>query len=130
MSRSWARRGQAEPLAALAAVLVLGIALSLYADALAFVEPAPTPGATADATLQAVRDAVHEDGAAVPARLSTAVQAGPAGHEVNASLVAGGERWAAGPAPPTEGARADARTAVRLDRWTVTPGRLEVVVWP
>lgn len=70
MSRSTVRRGQVEPLAALAAVLVLGVALGLYADVLAAVQPTPAPSGAREATLQRAADVVTEDGAAEPDRLS------------------------------------------------------------
>lgn len=129
MSRSSGRRAQTEPLAALAAVLVVGMALALYADALAAVEPDQSEPGAADATLQAVHDEVTEDGAARPERVPDATAAGPPGYEVNVTLAAAGRRWTGGPAPPSDGTRATRRTAVRLDRWTTRPGRLGVVVW-
>lgn len=129
MSRSSARRGQVEPLAALAAVLVLGIALAVYADALAAVEPASSETGSADAALQSVHDAVSDDGAALPGQVPGATAAGPPGYDVNVTLTADGRRWAAGSTPPGNAADAGRRAAVRLDRWTVRPGRLRVVVW-
>lgn len=129
MSRSSAREAQTEPLAALAAVLVVGLAVGLYADAMAAVEPAPAEGATADAVLQSVYDAITEDGAARPGRVPAATAAGPPGRDVNVTLSAGGRTWRSGPTPPSDAADADRRTPVRLDRWTVRPGRLQVVVW-
>lgn len=129
MSPSSARRGQVEPLPALAAVLVVGLALTLYADALAAVQPAPADQGGAEAALQAAHDTVSDDGAARPRRVSGAVDAAPPGSTANVSLTVAGHRWTAGPSPPEHAATAHRRTAVRIDRWAVRPGRLTVVVW-
>jgi len=129
MSPSSARSGQAEPLPALAAVLAVGLALTLYADALAAVEPEPSEPGTAGATLQVAHDVVVDDGAALPRRITDAAAAGPPGYGVNVTLTADEHRWTAGPLPPPGASDASRRTAVRIDRWTVRPGRLSVVVW-
>lgn len=123
------QRGQTEPLAALAAVLVLGFALALYADALSAVEPTHPETGPADATLQSVHDAVSEDGAARPRRVQAATAAGPQGYDVNVTLGAADRRWTAGPSPPPSATDAGRRTPVRVDRWTIRPGRLRVVIW-
>lgn len=102
MSRSSARRGLIEPLPALAAVIVVGLALGLYADALATVEPGPSESGTAKATLQSVHHAVSDDGVAVPSRVPGTGDAGPAGYDVNVTRVAGGQQWTAGPLPRKE----------------------------
>lgn len=129
MSRWSARKGQTEPLAALAAVLVLGIALGVYADALAAVEPPQSSSPTAGATLQEVHETVTDDGVAEPGRLATATGVAPPGHDLNATLSAAGHRWTAGPVPPSNAASASRRTPVRVDRWSAAAGRLRVVVW-
>lgn len=129
MSRWSGHSGQTEPLAALAAVLVLGLALGLYADALAAVEPQQSRSPTAGASLQRVHDAVTVDGVAVPDRLPHASGVAPAGHELNATLSAEGTTWTAGPVPPSGAASAARETPVRVDRWTAAAGRLRVVVW-
>lgn len=123
------RRGQTEPLAALAAVLVLGLAFGLYADALAAVEPDRSTSATAGAALQRVHDAVTDDGVAVPGRLPDALDAAPSGYDLNVTLSADDRRWTAGPDPPSSGEAAGRLTPVRRSRWTATPGHLRVVVW-
>jgi len=129
VSRSSARRGQTEPLAALAAVLVLGLALGTYADALAAAEPTQSEPATAEATLQRATDAVTADGAALPGRLGDASAVAPDGYRLNVTLAADDRRWSAGPTPPAGAPDADRRTPVRTGRWSVSPGRLRVVVW-
>ena len=129
VSRSSARRGQTEPLAALAAVLVVGLAMGLYADALAAAEPPSRDSGTAAATLQRVQDHVSEDGAARPGRVPTATDLAPPGRTMNVTLVAGDRRWTAGPSPPDGAPSARRGTAVRLDRWSAGPGTIRVVVW-
>lgn len=129
MSRSSARRGLVEPLPALAAVLVVGLALGLYADALATVESVRSESGTARATLQSAHVAVTGDSTALPGRVPGAADVGPAGYHVNVTLTTGDQQWSAGPVPPTSATDARRRTPVRLDRWTVRPGWLTVEVW-
>lgn len=129
MSRSSACRGLIEPLPALAAVLAIGLALGLYADAVATVEPEQSASGTAEATLQSVHDVVMEDAAALPRRVSRVGDVGPEGYDVNVTLGVGDTRWRIGPDPPERATGARRRTPVRLDRWTVRPGWLRVVVW-
>lgn len=129
MSRSSERRALIEPLPALAAVLVIGLALGLYADAIGTVEPERSDDGTAQATLQSVHVALTEGSVAIPERVPGVESTGPAGYDVNVTLTAGNEQWSAGPIPPDGAADAWRRTPVQLDRWTVRPGRLTVVVW-
>ena len=141
MSRSWARsrrppadptgtaRGQVEPLAALAAVLAVGIALVLYVDALAVASPSPTDPGVANATLDPVHGELSEGPVANPDRFSSALEAGPDGYRVNVTLSAGNQTWTAGPAPPPEAEDASRPTSVRVAPGRIEPGQLRVVVW-
>lgn len=129
MSRWSARRAQTEPLAALSAVLVLGLALALYADALDAAAPIPADPGVADAALQRVHEAVTDGAVARPDRIDDGLTAVPHGYEANVTIDAGGHRWSAGPTPPEDASAARRRVAVALDRWTVRTGRLSVVVW-
>jgi hypothetical protein len=129
MSRSSARRGLVEPIPALAAVLVVGMALGVYADAVATVEPNQSADGRAAATLQRVHDDVSVNGAVRPGRVADAGDAAPAGYDLNVTVTAGEDRWSTGPGPPDTGAVAQRRTGVRIDRWSVRPGRIRVVVW-
>ena len=141
MSHSWARsrgaksapcpgtRGQVEPLAALAAVLAVGIALVLYADALSVASPSPTDPGVANATLDPVQDELSEGAVANPDRISSAAETGPAGHRVNVTLSAGDRSWSAGPTPPPETEEASRPTSVRVAAGRIEPGQLRVVVW-
>jgi hypothetical protein len=129
MSRSSARRAQTEPLAALAAVVVVGLALGLYADVLTGVTPGEARAPTADATLQRVHEAVTEGGVAVPGRLDRTHDVPPPGHQLNVTLSTGTRQWTTGPEPPSRAEAARRQTAVRVDEWAAPTGRLSVVVW-
>lgn len=129
VSRSSARRGQTEPLAALAAVLVVGLALGLYADAIAAARPPSSDPGTAAATLQRVQDHVSDGGVALPDRVPAATALAPHGHTANVTLATGNRRWTAGPSPPADAPSARRSTAVRIDQWSARPGTLRVVVW-
>lgn len=122
-------RAQVEPLPALIAVAVVCAALSLYAGALADALPTGSDGSVAEATLVRASDRVLADGVAAPDRLGRALDAGPAGHAVNATLATGDRRWTVGPTPPADAAVAGRAVSVARSPTTVTAGRLRVVVW-
>lgn len=126
-------RGQVDPLPALVAVGVVGLAVSLYAVGL---EGLPGTGgderATAEVTLGAVCERVCDGGQVDPERLEEGLAAAPDGHRVRIVLRADGREWTAGPAPPETGATTTtaARTVtVQLGPTDVSAGRLRVVVW-
>lgn len=141
MSRSWARsrrdptgspdaeRGQVEPLAALAAVLAVGIALLLYADALSVASPSPTDPGVANATLDPVQDELSEGPVANPERIAEAAQAGPDGHRITVVLSTDEYTWSVGPVPPERAEDAKRPTSVRVAPGRIEPGQLRVVVW-
>lgn len=122
------RRGQTEPLAALVALFAVCAGVSLYATVLGGVAPAADRD-LADPALERVRDAASEGGAVRPCALSTAVDAGPDGRRLNATLSAGDRRWSVGPTPPARADRASRAASVRLAPGRVRPGRLSVRVW-
>lgn len=137
MSRSSGRRAQVSPMAALVAVVAVGIGLSLYAGALdASTRPPdtgvePTAGTVADRTV----DVLAPAGVATPARLaelagpSPRLHVVPAGYRLHATLAADGRRWRVGPSPPADVHRATRAVGVRVAPGRVVPGRLEVVIW-
>lgn len=148
MSRSWVRsrgdavdpgstteRGQTEPLAALAAVLAVGIALVLYVDALSVASPSPTSPGVANATLYPVQDELSDGPVAEPNRISSTRGVGPDGYRINVTLTADGRTWSAGPVPPEEVTdtrrteEASRPTSVRVAPGRIEPGQLKVVVW-
>lgn len=128
MSRSSARRGQVEPLAALVAVFALGAGLAVYAGGVDERLPAQSP-ADPDPTLGSVEQTIGVGGVVEPSRLSAARDAAPPGHELNVTLTTADHRWETGPAPPATARSATARVSVRVEPGRVRPGRLTVRVW-
>ncbi|MFB6105487.1 MAG: hypothetical protein ABEJ70_00800 [Halobacteriaceae archaeon] len=126
MSRS-SGRGQVEPLAALAALAVLGVTLSAWAGAFAAVRPDPPERDVAPATLQRSVERLRSNGSVRPGRLDLVDP--PTGYRLNATLRAAGRRWSRGPTPPTDAGAAGRTVPVRVAATRVRPGRLRVVVW-
>lgn len=138
-------RGQVEPFAALAAVLAVGLAISLYAGVLADAAPGASDRTVAETTLDRVARSASDGSVVVPDRIPEALAVTPDGYRVNVTLAAGGTTLRAGPTPPEsadltqpesadptqpESAdRATRRVSVRLAPGNVRPGRLTVVVW-
>jgi len=129
MSRSSARRGQVEPLAAIVAVFALGVGLTIYAGAVEDTFPGTEPRNVAQPTLSAVEDAVETAGVVRPTRLSRVDSVAPAGRRLNVTLTAGGRRWTRGDRAPASAQRASTRVSVGLGSGRVQPGRLTVRVW-
>ncbi|MFC5970636.1 hypothetical protein ACFPYI_04755 [Halomarina salina] len=138
MSRSSARRGQVEPVAALVALAVVCAALSLYAGVLGDTL-AVTGGSSSDPTAESVADRARGHltpaGVADPDRLDGVPGTAPDGYRLNATLACrdagagtGGE-WTVGPAPPSTAERAVVPVSVRVAPGRVRPCRLAVVVW-
>ena len=126
-------RGQVEPTAALAAVFAVCLGLSLYAgvatDAVPAGSPSVGPSGTARQTADAVADAARSAGAVDPGRLSGALDAGPSGRRLNATLWTADRRWAAGPTPPARATAARLRVTARVGTADVDPATLRVEVW-
>lgn len=130
MSAPASPRGQVEPTAALVATAAVVVAVGLYATVLA--DAVPRPGRDlAEPTLSAVRDRLTADvgGVADPEALRSSLAAGPDGFAVNATLVADGRRFSAGPTPPPGADVAVEPIPVRLAPKRVRAGRLTVRVW-
>ncbi|MFB6140293.1 MAG: hypothetical protein ABEJ26_07640 [Halosimplex sp.] len=128
MRRSWGE-GQTEPLAALVAVLVVALALALYAGAFEANLPGPLDRDRAEAAADRIERAVTAGGVARPGRLTAALDRGPSGYRVNATLTVGDRTERAGPAAPATADAASRRVGVRLEPGRIRPGRLEVRVW-
>jgi len=124
-----ADRAAVEPLAALAAVLAVGIGLSLYAGALSDAAPGPSDDRVAETTLHRIHAELADYGVVTPSAVEGVPDAGPGGYAVNVTLSTDGRTWRAGPEPPASAARATRRVPVRERPWRVTAGRLTVVVW-
>lgn len=122
------RRGQVEPLAALAALFAVCVGLSVYAVVLADAGR-PTERDLAEPTLAAVDDVVSVGGIVHPSRLDRALASGPSGWRLNVTVAADDARWTAGPSPTVVGDRSSRRVSVRLGPGRVRAGHLRVVVW-
>jgi hypothetical protein len=123
------RRAQTEPFAALVAVVVVALALALYAGVLETSLPGPVDRDAAEPAADRVERALTVGGVARPARLGDATAAGPDGYRMNLTLVTGVERRSVGPEPPVNSDNATRRVSVARGSGTVGPGRLEVRVW-
>lgn len=121
-------RAQVEPLAALAAVFAVGVALSAYAGVLDAALPTPDRD-LADPTVERAERAVADAGVVAPAALPAGLRAGPSGYRVNLTLDAAGRSWHAGPTPPPTADRADLAVSVRIAPGRVRPGTLRAEVW-
>ena len=128
MSRSSARRGSVEPIAAVAALLAVTAGLGLYAGVLDDARP-ETDRDVATPTLDRVYDRTSELAVVVPDGIDAARRAGPDGYRVNVTLWADGRRWTAGPEPPARADRASRSVSVRLAPGRLRAGRLRVEVW-
>ena len=122
-------RAQTGPLPALAATVVVGAALALYAGGLYDAFPSPSDPRVAELTLERASAAVAQDGVLDPADLSDALSSAPAGYDVAVSLSAAGDRWRVGPASPPDAATASEPVSVRVAPGVVATGRLRVEVW-
>lgn len=129
MRRSWAREAQTEPLAAVVAVVVVALALALYAGAFEANLPGPVDSDQAETAADRVERALTVGGVARPERLGEALDRGPDGYRINATLAVGDRTIRAGPTVPTSADTARRRVSVRERPGRVVPGRLEVRVW-
>lgn len=126
MSRS-SDRAQVEPLAALAAVAVVGTALTLHAGVLHGVRPPEPTRDRATPALQRALGAVRDEGLARPSRLRSV--SAPDGRAMNVTLRTANRTWAVGPRPPDGADRAGRPVPVRVAPGAVRAGRLRVAVW-
>ncbi|NHN42268.1 hypothetical protein G9C85_11615 [Halorubellus sp. JP-L1] len=114
---------------ALAATVVVGAALALYAGGLYDAFPSPSDPRVAEPTLERASATLAEDGVLDPGDLSDALSSAPAGYDVAVSLSAAGDRWRVGPASPPDAATASEPVSVRVAPGVVATGRLRVEVW-
>lgn len=130
MSRSSARRGQVEPIPALAAVAMLGLALSAHATVLDAAALDTDPRPPAAPLLQTVVADLRAGAIVDPTDATNAVRRLPGDYRVNLTIHAGVRVWAAGPTPPSAGVSvAQRRLPVRIRPGVVRPGRITVRVW-
>ena|SRR6056297_725855 len=123
-----ANRAQVEPLAALAAVFAVGVALTTYTGVLDATFPTPDRN-LADPTVERANRALAETGVADPKALAAGLRAGPEGYRLNLTLQAAGRSWHAGPTPPPSADAAALAVSVRVAPGRVRPGRLRAEVW-
>lgn len=131
MSRWSGRRGQIEPVAAIAAVFLVGAGLAVYAGVLGDValHSRDDQQAVAATTLETVDRTVERSGVIDPDRFDAVRTVGPAGYTVNVTLETADERWHVGPPPVASATNASERVSVHVDEGRVRPGRLVVRVW-
>ncbi|QAU14385.1 hypothetical protein EKH57_10430 [Halorubrum sp. BOL3-1] len=132
---SGADRAAVEPTAALVAVVVVGLALGLYAGALDEASP-DRSRQTAEAALDRAERATAVGGVVDPSRMRRVEQPGTA---VAVELEANGERWLAASGPDAPGppgvrspgavAAAERRVTVRVAPGENIRGTLRAVVW-
>lgn len=129
MSLSWERRGQVEPLAALAAVAALGLVLALYAGVLETTTPTPEPEVE-DAALLRTVGALRTGAILDPEAVGRAAAAAPRGYRLRVTVRAANRTWSGGPEPPGDTVSAARVAPVRISRGTAVSGRVRVEVWP
>lgn len=128
---SWSDRAQVEPLAALAAVLAVGVGLSLYVGVLDATLPA-LMSSRRMAVVAADRLLAESTafGSVRPPIEDPVAAARPTGHRLNATLRADGTAWTGGPTRRPSADCVARRVSVQVAPGRVRPGRLEVCTWP
>jgi hypothetical protein len=124
-------KGQTEPLAALVAVLALGIGLSLYVGVLGSTIPFLTSDAdVAPIAADALVAEASPFGVVHPPLGAAAAAARPNGHALNGTLRTESKVWREGPRRAEIADCVTRTVSVRTAPGTVRPGTLEVCVWP
>lgn len=131
-------RAQTEPFAALAAVFVVALALSVWAGAFEASLPGPVDRKVAEPTADRVERALTEGGVVRPERLTRSGpgavssrpvnRAAPEGYRLNVTVLRDGDRQSVGPAAPSTADAATRRVSAGRPG-AVSPARLEVRVW-
>lgn len=125
----WSDRAQTEPIAALVAVVAVGVGLSLYVGVLDDERSAAPDGELADVTVERVERTLAPDGVAVPSRIRRAAGSGPDGFRTNVTLTTADGDWRTGPRAPDGADSTTRRIGVRVGPAKVKPGTLGVRVW-
>lgn len=121
--------GQTEPLAALVAVVAVGIGLSLYVGVLDAELPESPDRHLSESAIERVEEAVAPAGVARPSRLDDGQRAGPAGYRTNVTLATDHRRWTVGRSSPQAAETTSTRIGVRTGPSNVRTGTLRVSVW-
>lgn len=122
-------RGQVEPLAALAAILAVGAALTIYGGVLSDIRDGGDDRETVEIALDNAADKLTVAGVAHPQRLSRTGEAAPDGWQINVTLRGDGTVRQVGPEPPPDAERASRPIGVRTGPGRVGAGELRVVLW-
>jgi flagellin-like protein len=128
VSRSSARRGQTEPLAALVTVLVVVTAVGIHAGVVSSVAPGDTERSPAEPAVHRSAESLRVDGVVRPALLSETTCA-PDDYRCNVTVVGSDRVWTTGPRPPRNASAARLPVPVRAGRHVVA-GAVRVEVWP
>lgn len=122
------RRGQTEPIAALVAVLAIGIGIGLYAGVAADQESEPA-STDAESTMERLAAAAIDDGVLDPVAAMQPWEYVRPGEAANVTIRVGGSEYSAGPVPPA-GADATRRpVTVRTGPGEGQPGLVLLEVW-
>jgi hypothetical protein len=123
-------RAQVEPLAALVAVFVVGVALTTYGGLVDATLPTPDRN-VAEPTVERAERATSEHGVVAPTALRDGLRVGPDGYRMNLTLTVAEQEWHVGPSPPNADAvdRSEIRVSVRVAPGKIRPGRLRAEVW-
>lgn len=122
-------RGQTEPLAALAAVVVVGLGLGLYAGVLDAKLPGSPDRKLSESVIERVESTVAPAAVALPSRIDESQAAGPDGYRMNVTLGAVDQYWTIGPFAPEGADTSTARIGVRVGTSKIRTGTLRVSVW-
>jgi len=122
------RRGQVEPLAAIAGVLAICIGLGMVATV--FHDAAPVDDrSVAGPTLDRTAAAVVSGGTVTPKALDALDRPAPSGYRANVTVETLRTHHHRGPTPPPEADRASRPVSVQVRPGVKRPGTLTVAVW-
>ncbi|WP_280535218.1 hypothetical protein [Halopenitus sp. POP-27] len=116
-------RGQTEPIAALVALLAVGVGLAVYAGVIADADPGTDRRATADIVLDRVHDRVVVAGVAHPDRLAVPADSGIDRGRIGIVIETAERRWHVGERPATRPYPPDADVARRSVSVRSAPGQ-------
>lgn len=122
-------RAQTEPLAALVAVVAVGLGLSLYVGVLDAHLPGSSDRHLAESAIERVESAVAPSAVALPSRIGEGQAAGPHGYRTNVTLATDDREWRSGPPAPESADHATTRIGIRVIPSRIRAGTLRVSVW-
>lgn len=122
-------RAQTEPIAALVAVLAVGVGLALYAGAASQATPQPERSSAAPA-MERLSSVAVTDGTLDPSAIPAPSELAPGARGTAVTLQYDGEERRFGPAAPPDADRASRSVSVRVAPGDLRAGRVVVEVWP